>query len=79
MYIMKCGHVENAKTLDNKPFCAICNCDIINKSLDNNDSSPRYAKCHCGKIELSSQDLPFFRRCESEEYDRFYCGCDGWN
>jgi hypothetical protein len=33
--------------------------------------------CHCE--EPSSSNLAFFEYRPNEEYDRFYCGCFGWD
>ena len=79
MYIMECGHIENAKTLDNKPFCAICSCDVVAKEINDTNKTQKFAKCHCGKIKESSPYLPFFKEQPNSKYDSFYCGCDGWD
>ncbi len=32
----------------------------------------------CSAEVLSDEELPFFEKLESREFDRFYCGCRGW-
>lgn len=89
--MMKCGHAANAKNALGKPCCVIC--AGINPGASVVDEAPpslegRMAKCSyskgrdgkpCLSMKPSSPDLAFFESKPNEEYDRFYCGCWGWN
>ena len=85
--MMKCGHAANAHTKrgdnPNAPCCAIC--IGINPGADEvNDNPPdlssRTAKCSYGGNEVpSSTKLAFFEHCPDKPYDRYYCGCFGWD
>lgn len=78
-YYMKCGHTTTATLKpDNIPICPICLCHEI---ADEPTLEGREARCTygCGSKRLSSFDLPFFCYCPGSEYDRYYCGCEGWD
>lgn len=75
--LMKCGHTANA-TKDGKPFCVICMCEELAAQTPTLDG--RVAKCsYCGKESSSSYNLPFFKYEPNAKYDRYYCGCGGWD
>lgn len=93
--MMKCGHSANANRVllggERVPSCAICagltpNAEIV---IETPDLTGRKARCsyfgssHGGKTcdgEVdSSPDCAFFEHKPDAEYDRFYCGCWGWN
>lgn len=77
--MMKCGHAANGrKAISHEPVCIICNCEILAEvaSLEN-----RKAKCCYGcdnSIMASRTDLPFFESKPTSNYDKYYCGCHGW-
>ena len=80
--LMKCGHIGYGETTDGKPYCIICDCDILDDAPL--DLTTRKARCpHCGKITQSSYNLPFFEPKEKfnpkGQYDSYYCGCEGWD
>jgi hypothetical protein len=78
-YYMKCGHTTTAKlNPDNIPICPICMCHEI---AEQPSLEGREAKCvyGCGAKRPSSFDLPFFQYRPDAEYDKFYCGCEGWD
>jgi hypothetical protein len=35
-------------------------------------------RCQC-EVNSNPTRLAFFESCPNEEYDRFYCGCFGWD
>lgn len=85
-YLMKCGHVANAKTSDGKPCCAICvglkeEALIVDRECEGTEGlEGRKAKCYdCGEITDSRWSLPFFDYRPDEEYDGYYDGCRGWD
>lgn len=84
-FLMKCGHVDNAITLDGKPSCVICGCHEVLREANGTDGlENRQARCcqhkfTTEKIVASRWDLPFFKYCPSKEYDEYYCGCWGWD
>jgi hypothetical protein len=39
----------------------------------------RKAKCSCGMISESNPKLPFFKAQPQSDFDRYYCGCWGWD
>ena len=81
LYLMKCGHINNATTNDGKPACAICTCVEVEHECEGNKGlEGRKAKCsYCEKMEDSSWSKPFFEYQPNKEYDYFYCGCRGWD
>lgn len=77
MKVLKCGHLPNAKK-DGKPCCVMCNCSEFAKDVPN--LTNRKARCSdCGKIVDSKLNLAFFIHKPNEQYDKFYCGCCGWD
>lgn len=85
-YLMKCGHVSNAITLEGEPVCVICAPDetsylVDREILDDNDAlKGRKARCsYCGKQVDSNWFLPFFHCKPNESFDEYYCGCGGWD
>ena len=81
--MMKCGHVANAVDKDGSPCCAICagyTPDAFIVEDKEIDLTGRKAKCsYCGSLKDSSPDLPFFEYRPDRTFDRFYCGCGGWD
>lgn len=89
--LMQCGHTANAtqKLLfpDSEgrtevPLCAIClgiNEGATRVAERAVDLSNRVAKCYCGRTRPSSLKLAFFEYCQTEKFDRYYCGCNGWD
>lgn len=83
--LMKCGHSANAKKVPSgEPCCSICfgikeGADEIAEEQPN--LVGRKAKCCYGphKIVDSSLDLAFFEYLPEHQYDRYYCGCYGWD
>lgn len=79
--MMKCGHSANATTkIDDKnaPACAICGCiEVLEIPID---LTGRKAKCtYCNGEVDSRLNLAFFEYCSDKPFDRYYCGCMGWN
>ncbi len=78
--LMKCGHIANAQTLTGQPCCVICECYEVNTETLVIDVSNRQMKCsQCGHIEKSNTNAAFFEYCPTYEFDRYYCGCYGWD
>lgn len=88
--MMKCGHASNAvQRLDDGttiPVCVICaSIDPGARVID--DSPPsfegRTARCSyfrtCGHSKPSGPGLAFFEHVPTAEFDRYYCGCHGWD
>lgn len=76
--LMKCGHTANGTTMDGKPYCVICNCKEVRE--DKPSLEGRKAKCGwCERMVDSNYNLPFFEYKPNEEYDEYYCGCNGWD
>ena len=74
---MKCGHSANAVCND-KPCCAICSCFEV--AIHKPNLLGRKAQCcDCEKIVESSINLPFFEYRPKHPFDKFYCGCKGWD
>ena len=38
-----------------------------------------YGKDYCECVVESSDNLPFFEEQKDKEFDKFYCGCHGWD
>ena len=81
--LMKCGHAANAKDSKGNPVCVIC-VGIHPGAKEIEEESPdlsnRKAICSYGHaIVPSSTELAFFEYLPKEEYDRYYCGCKGWD
>lgn len=79
IYMMACGHASNA-TCDGGPACAICGCTTPLRLVSGMEGlEGRRAKCSsCGRETDSKWELPFFERTE-QAFDRYYCGCRGWD
>lgn len=80
-YLMKCGHIANAFTHDDKPACAICLCtDVVRECRGKDGLDGREMVCpYCMKKEPSSWGAPFFEYRPNKDTDSFYCGCRGWD
>lgn len=81
--IMKCGHAANGVDKDGKPYCVICagltpNAYIVDDNVP--DLTGRKARCsQCGCIVPSNANLFLFEYRPNWDYDKFYCGCGGWD
>jgi hypothetical protein len=85
--LLACGHVANGvRTIMNGdpleaagiPCCVICSCVEPAKEAPNLEN--RRAKCpDCGRTTASNLDLAFFEVRPKDEFDRYYCGCRGWD
>jgi len=82
--MMKCGHTANGK-INGKPCCLICygikdGATEVAKESDLPNLEGRVAKCaYCENTQPSSFKLAFFEYKSNEKYDKYYCGCRGWN
>ena len=77
--MMKCGHAPNGTEMaTGKPVCVICGCNEIVKTSDftNRES---YCLYGCGAQVPSSDNLPFFEYRPNLKFDRYYCGCRGFD
>ena len=93
--MMKCGHSANANRIHKDgtktPSCAICagitpDAEIV---VDAPDLEGRKARCSyfgtshgsttCHGEVASSPNAAFFEHRPGAEFDRFYCGCWGWD
>jgi hypothetical protein len=82
IFLMKCGHVNNAQDRNGNPACVICGCFDIDKKIEKptDGLEGRQAKCpDCGGTTESRWDLPFFKHNPDRKFDSYYCGCYGWN
>ena len=81
--LMKCGHTANATYgNDNQPCCLICapKPEAFEIVVNLPNLTGRKAKCSdCNNIVDSNWDLPFFEYRPNEKYDKYYCGCWGWD
>lgn len=92
--MMKCGHAANAKDEDGKPVCAICILQRLPDdendparivvgapNLEGRQAACvyRHGKSKLHGIVASSTELAFFEHCPDEQYDKYYCGCMGWD
>jgi len=83
--LMRCGHAANAVREDGSPVCVICvgiveGADQIVPEEKQPDLTNRYAMCvYCTATVSSNLDLPFFEFKPTDYYDRYYCGCRGWD
>jgi len=78
--LMRCGHIANA-VHDGKPCCAICvpKKEAFEIAEELPDIKNREAKCSdCDRVVKSEITLPFFEYLPDQKYDRYYCGCRGW-
>ncbi len=84
-YLMKCGHIANAKNETGDPICGICDCtEIVSECSGTKGLEDRRALCcqHKGVVNTPVQsrwELPFFEYRPNEKYDTYYCGCYGWD
>jgi hypothetical protein len=78
--LMKCGCAPNA-TSGGEPICSIHREATPMPESEVPDFSTREAKCsYCNRIEASDPKmLAFYEYRKGEEFDRYYCGCLGWN
>ena len=84
---MKCGHVAQGIDMNTgAPVCVICagirdGSIEVEREVSGTDSlQGRRAKCSYGdSIVDSSWELPFFEYLPNKEFDRYYCGCWGWD
>ena len=77
--MMKCGHSSNSYLAGNKPYCLICGCDEIADEPEI-DLTGRKMRCSdCGRIAESNQNAALFKYQPDQEYDKYYCGCYGWD
>ncbi len=86
--MMKCGHAANAQDDKGNPSCVICvGIHPGARIVDDNppDLAGRIARCAywqhggCRSESPSAATLAFFEHLPNEPYDRFYCGCRGWD
>jgi hypothetical protein len=84
-YLMQCGHASSA-THYGSPVCAICYGKddgaevIVHECVGNVGLIGRKAKCLYGDSIVDSRwDLALFEYRPDCEYDRYYCGCFGFN
>lgn len=80
--MMKCGHAANATDANGRPCCAI-HAGLTEDAyivVEGPSLEGRLAKCGiCKKSVPSNTNLAFFEHCPDKEFDRFYCGCRGWD
>lgn len=79
--MMICGHSANGYR-GSAPVCLICigrkpEAEIVDEAAP--AFLHRVARCHCGKEKPSRPGLAFFEHLPNAEFDRYYCGCDGWD
>ena len=80
--MMKCGHTANAKKDDGSPVCVICYGIVPGADeVDDNplDLTGRVAECTCNRRTASDINLSFLEHTPVIEFDRYYCGCRGWD
>lgn len=84
-YLMKCGHVSNAKNEYGRYICGICDCaEIVSECSGTKGLEGRFALC-CQHKHMtnnpvaSSWELPFFKYQPDRDFDAYYCGCYGWD
>jgi len=88
---MKCGHTANG-TLNSKngikldpptPVCLVCygineGAEIIR--IEQPSLKNRKATCiYCMRVARSDCQLAFFEYTPNIPYDKYYCGCKGWD
>ena len=81
--MMQCGHAANAVDKDTgAPCCVICagisGADYMTV-VTTPDLTGRMARCGCGRQQPSSTGLAFFEHLPDKQYDKYYCGCRGWD
>lgn len=81
--MMGCGCAATGNDKDGNPICVV-HIGLHpgwNTVVETPDLAGRYAKC-CygdhGKVK-STINLPFFEYKPDQEFDRYYCGCYGWD
>lgn len=89
MYLMKCGHVVSTKIDETQPICLVCDCIDVEREIISDaelDDILKGRKAICSSHKYSENKpvdskwtLPFFEYCPDEEYDKYYCGCYGWD
>lgn len=73
---LKCNHGVTAYDDYGQAVCPICGC----RETATPDLTGRIARCiDCGRENQSNIELPFFEHKPGEKYDRYYCGCRGWD
>lgn len=79
-FLMACGHVDNG-TCNGEPACVICGCRTpVREVLGSEGMDGRKAKCSdCKTMVDSKWTLPFFKHSPDQPFDRYYCGCRGWD
>ncbi len=84
MQVMKCGHRANG-TSGNRTCCVGCAMNGDDRAFEEEtevpDLSGRMAMCcygEHGKV-AASFNLAFFEQKPNDEFDRYYCGCFGWD
>jgi hypothetical protein len=87
--MMKCGHSANGtlmakggvKLEQPAPCCVICDCHELAEEAPSLEG--RIAKCcykmSCKNTAPSTDNLAFFQHHPDEEFDEYYCGCEGWD
>lgn len=80
IFMMECGHASNA-TFKGGPACAICGCTTPLCEVSGSDGlEGRRARCSdCSRETDSRWELPFFEHRSEQPFDRYYCGCRGWD
>lgn len=83
--MLACGHAANAVAADGTPACAVCvgiHPDARTVVPDP-DLAGRVAHCSyhssCRNEQPSRLTLPFFEYRQGQAFDRYYCGCWGWD
>ena len=85
--MMGCGHAANAHYTDSngveQPSCVICVGIVAGAKtvVETPNLEGRMARCSYGahKDVPSSMKLAFFEHHPDQEFDRYYCGCYGWD
>ena len=85
--ILTCGcDADIARDENGNPICPIHGCGEVQEEKLEELLKGRKAKCaYCGSICDSlhcpgySGFPPFFEHRPEEEFDRYYCGCRGWD
>ena len=84
--MMECGHTANAQDKDGNPVCVICfgiAPGAMEVKQEQVDLAGRIAKClyryNCRNTQPSSLNLAFFEHKPQEDFDGYYCGCEGWD
>ena len=76
--IMKCGCSSFGITVNGVPGCGVHACTEPMDTAP--DLTNRRMRCSYGGNEKpSNPKAAFFEYCPSEDFDRYYCGCYGWD